>query len=197
MYDKYYSKFKGVYCFMPYENIDNKNKTIIKIGNTSVNFQTRLQQYHTYYINGIYVLFFIKIEPKHRVEYPTNFKQIINYIENYILSQIQDNGGIILVNQKRTYNAGRSEWVYDTLGNIKKIFIQSAKHFSKIYKDLIIYDDCVNISKTKQLFKKEQQKQLRNIDNTFTTHYVYDISKLHNKPRKKLIIKEPPNIIWM
>jgi len=196
MFEKYYTKYKGIYCFLPFENIDNKNKTVMKIGNTAVNFQIRLQQYHTYYINGIYVLFFIKIETREGNKYPTNFKQILNYIENYILSKIQDNGAVILVNQQRTYNSGRSEWVYDTLSNVKKAFIQTTKHFKNIYPELIFYDDCINISKTKKLFKQEQLKHLKNINNLYTSHYVFDISKLHNKPRKDLLIKEPPQIYF-
>ena len=53
----------GVYAFMPFDNIDGDKKAVFKIGITMGDFNERVESYHSYFPNGVYMIAFL-IEPK-------------------------------------------------------------------------------------------------------------------------------------
>jgi hypothetical protein len=54
----------GLYCFLPYENLDKKGKAIFKIGMTTQDFANRIENYHSYYPMGVYMVFFLSFSKK-------------------------------------------------------------------------------------------------------------------------------------
>jgi hypothetical protein len=52
----------GCYCITPYDTLDKKGNTIFKVGK-AMDFKNRIEEYHTYFPNGVYNLAYL-IEPK-------------------------------------------------------------------------------------------------------------------------------------
>ena len=49
----------GLYCFLPYERLDDEKKAIFKCGMTTQDFVDRLENYHSYHPMGVYMCFFL------------------------------------------------------------------------------------------------------------------------------------------
>ena len=45
----------GLYCFLPYEKLDDKKKAIFKCGMTTQDFADRLENYHSFSHGCLYV----------------------------------------------------------------------------------------------------------------------------------------------
>ena len=50
---------RGIYCFYPFDRLDEFGKGCFKIGVTTASFQQRLQSYMTYFPNGVYKIAYI------------------------------------------------------------------------------------------------------------------------------------------
>lgn len=179
MYMESHNESSGIYCFFPFENLDN-GKGVFKIGNTEQTFQQRLSQYHTYFIHGIYIIAFIKIFAKRGKVLPINFKHILNTIENYVLKEVELNKGIILVNKKRIRNKGLTEWIYTDINTIKKCFQSTIIYFKQLYPDLGFLLDCVDIKKTIKEIDKNYcaNKQYKE---QYLAQYIFNVNKKDNQ----------------
>ena len=93
----------GIYCFFPFDKLEADNKGVFKIGNTTQTFQQRLQQYHTYFVNGVYVLFFISVNAKEDYSLPDDFKHLLNVMEDYVIKLVKAKDGVIIVDKRRTW----------------------------------------------------------------------------------------------
>ncbi len=111
----------GLYCFLPFERIDKNKKAVFKIGLATNSFNTRIEQYHTYFPNGVYMVAFLENPPvpKRLRSRPneTPKKQHYLAIEKFIFDNVVDNGGKRLYSTTRTKNKnanneGETEWVY-------------------------------------------------------------------------------------
>ena len=49
----------GLYCLLPFERLDSKKKAIFKVGMTSQDLAIRIENYHTYFPLGLYVVMFL------------------------------------------------------------------------------------------------------------------------------------------
>ena len=84
----------GLYCFLPYENLDKHSKAIFKIG-VAMNFRSRIEQYHTYFPNGVYMVAFLEEPPvpiKTRSKKNITKKELFIKIENFIMNYLAVNG---------------------------------------------------------------------------------------------------------
>lgn len=169
----------GIYCFFPFEHLDKKNKGIFKIGNTEKNFQTRLAQYHTYYTSGVYVIAFIKIKNKKNHPLPTNFKSILNQVESYVIKLIQDHDGVIIVNKKRVYKRGETEFIYSSLQVINDCFKKTVIHFKLLHKNLHFIFDCVDISKTISQIELNYSQNMK-LKDKYVAKYIFNTNKKDN-----------------
>ena len=53
-HDELFLKGKnGLYCLLPFERLDSNKKAIFKVGRTSQDVATRIENYHTYYPLGL------------------------------------------------------------------------------------------------------------------------------------------------
>jgi len=59
VYDELQKRGKEFYCFLPYSNLDKHHKSILKIGMT-LDFGSRIEQYLTYFPNGVYMFAFLE-----------------------------------------------------------------------------------------------------------------------------------------
>lgn len=177
--EKYYNG-KGIYCFFPFDRLDQKNYGCFKIGNTDKNFQDRLQQYHTYFVSGVYVIGLIYIYEKKGKILPDDFKHRLNIIEQYCIDEIQKLDGVVIYNKKRKHKQGQTEFIYTKMEVIKKVFENAVKYFRQIYKDLNFSLDFVNIPATKRRLKNEYNKMISKKEK-FVGELVYDLDENINK----------------
>lgn len=170
----------GIYCFFPFERFDEHNKGVFKIGNTKQSFQERLQSYHTYFVNGVWIICLLKVSAKRGEVLPTNFKHILNEIENYVLKEIVKEGGTIIVDKRRVWKQGESEWVYTNPNIIKKCFDRTVSHFKPIYKDLMFLVDNSHIKKTIKEVNENFERSMKDKEK-YIAEYIFNVNKIFNQ----------------
>lgn len=179
MYMKTNYEGSGIYCFFPFDKLEADNKGVFKIGNTTQTFQQRLQQYHTYFVNGVYVLFFISVNPKKNYSLPDNFKNLLNLMEDYVIKLIKSRGGVIIIDKRRTWKQGQSEWVYSDLETIQKCFKDTVEEFKKREPTLNIIFDSVNLKKTIPVIKSNFTKRNK-LPDSIHADYIFNVNKDDN-----------------
>jgi hypothetical protein len=159
----------GLYCFLPYENLDKHSKAIFKIG-VAMNFRSRIEQYHTYFPNGVYMVAFLEEPPvpiKTRSKKNITKKELFIKIENFIMNYLAVNGAkrvyattrIIRLNENKE---GQTEWFYTNEDLIHEAFTEAKKEFGGETKLFFLegIDPNTNkfISINDAIKKKENQK---------------------------------------
>lgn len=170
----------GIYCFFPFERFDETDKGVFKIGNTEQSFQKRLNQYHTYFVGGVWAICLIKVYAKRGKEIPLNFKHILNTIETYVIREIVKEGGTIIVDKRRVWKQGESEWIYTHPNIVKKCFQKTVVHFKTIYKDLNFLLDSSDIKKTIKEVNKTYQQNMRKQEK-YIAEYIFNVNKKDNQ----------------
>jgi hypothetical protein len=174
----------GIYCFFPFDKLEPDNKGVFKIGNTTQTFQQRLQQYHTYFVNGVYVLFFITISPKNDIYYPENYKHLLNVIEDHVIKLVKSKGGVIIVDKRRTWKQGQSEWVYSDLETIQKCFKETVEEFKKKLPQLDFIFDSVDLKKTIPVMKRNFTNRNK-LPDAIHADYIFNVNKDDNFVEEK------------
>jgi hypothetical protein len=134
--DELMIKGGGVYCFLPFDNIDKFGNAVFKIG-VAIDFNSRTEQYHTYYPLGVYFVAFLK-EPRTpihlRGKKQITTKEQYLKIEKYVLEYLVDHGGENIKSTTRTRELnekleGKTEWVYAGEKLIHKAFVEAQKNY--------------------------------------------------------------------
>jgi hypothetical protein len=137
--DELNHKGHGMYCIYPFENLDKNGKGAFKIGMTVNSFQKRIDQYHTYFPQGVYIIAILENPPlntkllrsKKKID---SLKSLYLRIEAFIIKNIIDKGGILIystarVLKKNEFNEGRTEYIYTDDLTIHEVFLQARKRF--------------------------------------------------------------------
>ena len=139
----------GIYCFLPFLRIDKNKKAVFKIG-LAKNFQKRIDTYHTYFPNGMYMVAFLEdppipkltrsnqtkiyIEETNTYKYPDAKLSQFLKIEKFILKYLDTNGGKRIHSTSRVRNQneqrqGETEWIYTNDQTIHEAFTEAQKKF--------------------------------------------------------------------
>ena len=145
----------GCYCFMPYENLDDNDKALFKIGMT-LDFKSRLDEYHTYFPEGLYHVAFLidpkveewSIEKKEEWRINANLKnfskndimkamktQKYKEIEKFLFDHVGKNDGrrlyatVNVRNPDPITRKGATEWFYTDIGLIHEAFTNAEKRY--------------------------------------------------------------------
>ena len=123
-------KKSGVYCIMPFSELDKNNKAIYKIGiSCGTSFYNRLeQQYHTYFPMGFYYSNFLEAPTRLRKK-RTNlvyYREIENFIFDHIENEIK------IKSNARINQDNHTEWIYCSSNDIKKVFILAQEKYGGI-----------------------------------------------------------------
>jgi hypothetical protein len=126
----------GLYAFLPFDNLDKNHNAVFKIG-LALNLNKRVEQYHTYFPQGVYMIAFLEDPPipltlRHK-KGPTRKEHYIK-IEKFILKFIDNNGGKRIHTTARVINPnverkGETEWEYTNDDIIHKAFEAAKKKF--------------------------------------------------------------------
>ena len=127
----------GLYCFLPYANLDKFHKSIFKVG-LADNFNKRNEQYSTYFPLGVYFVAFLE-EPRVPMKLRKDRKGITKKeqyikIENFIMNYIVNHNGKRVYSTTRTKglndkNEGETEWFYTNEELIHDAFNEAHKKF--------------------------------------------------------------------
>ena len=138
LFDELQIRGAGVYCFLPFERLDKYKKAVFKIGITSGELDHRLDNYHTYFPEGVYMVAFLNEVPvaprtRRRKERLTA-KMVLLKVEKFIMQTIRENGGQLMYSSTRVLNAdehgkGASEWIYTDELTIHHAFRAAKKKF--------------------------------------------------------------------
>jgi hypothetical protein len=126
----------GLYAFMPFERLDKQKKAIFKVG-MAINFNSRTEQYHTYFPLGVYMVAFLENPPvprKTRTQEERTKKSHYLKIEKFILDYLDTNGGKRIYSTTRVKNPnlnkeGETEWIYTNEDLIHTAFTEASKKF--------------------------------------------------------------------
>jgi hypothetical protein len=163
----------GLYCFLPFDNLDKDKKSIFKIGLAN-DFSHRVEGYHTYFPNGVLMVSFLQNPPVPRMTRanPGETKKVTHYavIEKFILNYISANGGKRIHSTTRVRNPdseskGATEWTYIDQHTIHDAFTQAKLKFGG---NLHTYN--INENTYKATLKKEKDKK-----NTFVGEIIFHI----------------------
>jgi hypothetical protein len=153
----------GLYCFLPFENSDKNGKSVYKIGLTIKQVHERVEQYHSYFPMGVYVVCALLA--------PTKLKrkrtQTVYYqeIEEYLFDEVERHGGNFVYSTTRIKKGGKTEWVYANETIIHEAFDEAA----------IKYGGRLHLFNTKG--KNQTSKSLRAVGPHFLGEIVYPLSK--------------------
>jgi hypothetical protein len=128
-------KGAGLYCYMPFEEIDAHKKAVFKIGIATKSINSRTEQYHTYFPNGVYIVAFLEnpripmaLRYKKEVTKKTHFEMI----ETFLMDYVEEDGGKPIFSTTRVKKGGQTEWIYASEVSIHEAFEQAHKMFGGI-----------------------------------------------------------------
>lgn len=148
----------GVYAFLPFDDLDAKEKGIFKLGMTT-NFKRREEQFHSYFPEGVYFINFLA-EPdipewnaakiaqwveQYNTGKPANKQKkqpskedmqsdFYKKVESYIFKYVETHKGTRIYSNTRVKNVnaekqGATEWFYTTEDVIHDAFQSAHEHF--------------------------------------------------------------------
>lgn len=119
-HDELFLKRKnGLYCLLPFEKLDSKKKSVFKIGMTSQDLASRIENYHTYYPLGLYVCFFLSY-PRIQRGYDKN--KIYREMEKKLIRNLKETDAKTVQFPSRPSN--KSEWFYSSWDDLQIAFRQ-------------------------------------------------------------------------
>ena len=126
----------GLYCYLPFGNLDKHKKAIFKVG-LAMNFNNRTEQYHTYFPLGVYMIAFLEEPPipkKTRRNKELSKKEQYIKIENFIMDYLTEHKATRVYSTTRTQklnakNEGKTEWFYSNEDLIHEAFTEAKKKF--------------------------------------------------------------------
>ena len=119
-HDELFLKGKnGLYCLLPFERLDEKKSAVFKVGMTSQDLATRIENYHSYYPLGLYITFFLAYP---RLKKGQDKKKLYFDMEKSLIVNLKDAGGKMLVYPSRP--SKRSEWFYTCVKDLQTAFRQ-------------------------------------------------------------------------
>ena len=111
-HDELKIKGNGLYCFFPYERLDESHKGVFKCGRTSQDLSSRIENYHSYFPLGVYIVFFLQLKQ--------DKETLHREMENQLFENLKNEGGKMLKFPSRP--SKKSEWFYCSFSNYKKRF---------------------------------------------------------------------------
>ena len=121
----------GIYCFLPFENLDKHKKAVFKIG-LAINFNHRTENYHTYFPLGVYMVAFLENPPipaTTRGQKEETLKKFYHQIERFIFRHVVSKGGVQIHSTARSNLSGQTEWFYTDEKTIHEAFEEANKMY--------------------------------------------------------------------
>jgi hypothetical protein len=117
-HDELFLKGKnGLYCLLPFERLDNKKKAIFKVGRTSQDVASRIENYHSYYPLGLYVVCFLAYPEVNEGE---DEMKVHREMEKKLITYLKETDAKMMIFPSRP--SKRSEWFYTDYNDLQTAF---------------------------------------------------------------------------
>ena len=123
---------------MPFDKVDKNHKAVFKIG-LAINYNSRTEQYHTYFPNGVYMIAFLENPPlksqkTRSISKLQTKKQLYQNIETSIMNHVISLGGKKIYSTTRITKPndrreGSTEWIYCNEIDIHEAFVKAKNNY--------------------------------------------------------------------
>jgi T5orf172 domain len=117
----------GLYCLLPFEKLDSNKKAIFKVGMTSQDVASRLENYHTYYPLGLYLCFFLSYP---RLKKDQDRMKLYKEMEKKLITYLKESDAKMMVFPSRP--SKRSEWFYTNYDDLQNSFRQVQSEYGGV-----------------------------------------------------------------
>jgi T5orf172 domain len=108
----------GLYALLPYERLDENKSAVFKVGRTSQDLASRIENYHTYYPLGLYITFFLAYP---RLKKGQDRGKLHRDMERQLMDNLKDTNAKNLIYPSRLK---KSEWYYTCVKDLQTAFRQ-------------------------------------------------------------------------
>jgi hypothetical protein len=139
----------GMYCLMPFDELDDEGKSIFKVGISSRDLNYRTSQYSTYFSLGLNIMALLENPPV-----PKGITRLKHYqaIEKFIFDYIVNEGeGYRLKSTDNSKGVGYTEWFYTYPEIISEAFTEAHNKFGGHFE---IYDPTKILANVRKILKK-------------------------------------------
>jgi Meiotically up-regulated gene 113 len=116
----------GLYCFLPFERLTKKN-AVFKVGMTSQSLNKRLEQYHSAFPLGVYIVFYLSYP---RIKRGQDKDKLYRDMERKLISNLKETKAKMLIFPSRPNQ--RSEWFYTNFNDLQTAFRQVQAEYGGI-----------------------------------------------------------------
>jgi hypothetical protein len=153
-HDELFLKGKnGLYCLLPFEKLDTKKKAIFKVGRTSQDFASRLENYASYFPLGLYICFFLAYP---RLKRGQDRGELHRGMEKSLIANLKETNAKMLLFPSRP--SQKSEWFYTNFNDLQTAFRQVQVEYGGVLHEFSldeINDNYKTIMKTKNKYVGE------------------------------------------
>ena len=114
----------GLYCLLPFERLDNNKKAIFKVGMTSQDLAGRIENYHSYFPLGLYVVFFLAYP---QVKEGQDRNKLYREMEKKLITYLKETDAKMMIFPSRP--SKRSEWFYTNYDDLQTAFRQVQEEY--------------------------------------------------------------------
>jgi hypothetical protein len=143
----------GLYCLLPYEKLDTKKKAIFKVGRTSQDLASRIENYHTYFPLGLYICFFLAYP---RLKRGQDRGELHRGMEKSLIVNLKETNAKMLLFPSRP--SQKSEWFYTNFNDLQTAFRQVQVEYGGVLHEFSldeINENYKTIMKTKKKYVGE------------------------------------------
>jgi T5orf172 domain len=108
----------GLYCLLPFERLDENKSAVFKVGRTSQDLASRIENYHTYYPLGLYITFFLAYP---RLKKGQDRGKLHRDMERQLMDNLKATNAKNLIYPSRLK---KSEWFYTNWKDLQTAFRQ-------------------------------------------------------------------------
>jgi hypothetical protein len=108
----------GLYCLLPFERLDENKSAVFKVGRTSQDLASRIENYHTYYPLGLYITFFLAYP---RLKKGQDRGKLHRDMERQLMDNLKKTDAKNLIYPSRLK---KSEWYYTSIKDLQTAFRQ-------------------------------------------------------------------------
>jgi hypothetical protein len=146
-HDELKIKGNGLYSFFPFEHLDESHKGVFKCGRTSQDLSSRIENYHSYFPLGVYIVFFLQYP---RIQRGLDKEALHREMEKELFENLKGEGGKMLDFPSRP--SKKSEWFYCSFNQLRKAFLKTQDEYGGVLSEY-------SLSSLNSIYKKNMKNK--------------------------------------
>lgn len=152
-HDELQIKGNGLYCFFPFEHLDESHKGVFKCGRTSQDLSSRIENYHSYFPLGVYIVYFLqypRIQRGSEGKLRRDKESLHREMEKELFENLKSEGGKMLDFPSRPNK--KSEWFFCSFNQLRKAFLKTQDEYGGVLNEY-------SLSSLNSIYKKNMKKK--------------------------------------